>query len=103
MSGEDREIIPRIMRDMNDGVLVLDMQENLKRIFTGKYAGVLSIVISALVFGVLHIAYGLPYMLASSLLLGVLGVFYDKQGNIWGLCIIHYVLGEAATFLRYLI
>lgn len=26
MSGEDREIIPRIMRDMNDGVLVLDMQ-----------------------------------------------------------------------------
>lgn len=79
------------------------MQENLKRIFTGKYAGVLSIVISALVFGVLHIAYGLPYMLASSLLLGVLGVFYHKQGNIWGLCIIHYVLGEVATFLRYLI
>lgn len=79
------------------------MQENLKRIFEGKYAGVLSIVVSALVFGVLHIAYGLPYMLGASLLLGVLGVLYHKQGNIWGLCIIHYVLGEVATFLRYLI
>lgn len=79
------------------------MQENLKRIFTGKYAGAMSIVVSALVFGVLHIAYGLPYMLGATLLLGVLGVFYHKQGNIWGLCIIHYVLGEVATFLRYLI
>ena len=79
------------------------MQENLNRIFTGKYAGLLSIVVSALVFGVLHIAYGFPYMLAASLLLGILGIFYHKQGNIWGLCIIHYVLGEIATFLRYLI
>ncbi len=79
------------------------MQENLKRIFTGKYAGAMSIIVSALVFGVLHIAYGLPYMLGATLLLGVLGVFYHKQGNIWGLCIIHYVLGEVATFLRYLI
>ena len=58
---------------------------------------------SALVFGVLHIAYGLPYMLGAALLLGVLGILYHKQGNIWGLCIIHYVLGEVATFLRYVI
>lgn len=79
------------------------MQENLKRIFTGKYAGATSIVVSALVFGVLHIAYGLPFMLGASLLLGALGVLYHKQGNIWGLCIVHYVLGEVATFLRFLI
>lgn len=79
------------------------MQENLRRIFTGKHAGALSIFVSALVFGVLHIAYGLPYMLGATLLLGILGIFYHKQGNIWGLCIIHYVLGEVATFLRYLI
>lgn len=79
------------------------MQENLNRVFTGKYAGALSIVVSSLVFGVLHIAYGLPYMVGAMLLLGALGVFYHKQGNIWGLCIIHYVLGEVATFLRYLI
>lgn len=79
------------------------MQENLNRIFIGKHAGTTSIVISALVFGVLHIAYGLPFMIGASLLLGALGVLYHKQGNIWGLCIVHYVLGEAATFLRYII
>ena len=78
------------------------MQENLRRIFDGKHAAALSIIVSSLVFGVLHIAYGLPFMLGASLLLGALGVLYHKQGNIWGLCIIHYVLGEVATFLRYL-
>ncbi len=79
------------------------MQESLNRIFIGKYAGATSIVISALMFGVLHIAYGLPFMIGASILLGALGVLYHKQGNIWGLCIVHYVLGEVATFLRYLI
>jgi PAS domain S-box-containing protein len=79
------------------------MQENLNRIFVGKHAGALSIVISSLIFGVMHIAYGLPYMAAAALLLGVLGVLYHKQRNIWGLSIIHYVLGSVAKFLRYLI
>lgn len=79
------------------------MQENLNRIFIGKYGGATSIAVSALMFGVLHIAYGLPFMIGASVLLGALGVLYHKQGNIWGLCIVHYVLGEAATFLRYLI
>ncbi len=79
------------------------MQENLRRIFDGKYAGALSIVVSALVFGVFHVAYGFPFMVGASLLLGVMGVLYHRQGNIWGLCVIHYVLGEAATFLRYIV
>ena len=76
------------------------MQESLNRIFTGKYQAVLSVVISALVFGALHIAYGLPLMLGAFILLGALGTLYQKQGSIWGLAIIHYVLGEAVTFLR---
>lgn len=78
------------------------MQENLRRIFDGKHAGALSIVVSALVFGVLHIAHGLPFMIAATLLLGALGVLYHKQGNIWGLCIVHYVLAESAVVLRFL-
>lgn len=79
------------------------MQANLKRIFVGKHAGALSILVSSLIFGVLHISYGLPLMLGAALLMGVLGVLYEKQGNLWGLSIVHYVLGEAVTFLRYTI
>lgn len=79
------------------------MQANLLRIFDGRHAAALSIIVSSLVFGVLHIAYGLPFMLGAALLLGALGVLYHRQGNIWGLSIVHFVLGEVATFLRYLI
>ena len=78
------------------------MQENLMRIFTGKHRGALSIIVSSLVFGALHIAYGLPLMLGASLLLGALGILYYKQGTMWGLCIVHFFLGEVASFLRYL-
>lgn len=71
---EEREIIPRILRDMNDGVLVLDMRGTILYINE-----------------------------QGRRLLGALGILYHMQGNIWGLSIIHYVLGEVATFLRYLI
>lgn len=76
------------------------MQESLNRIFTGKYRAVLSILVSSLVFGVLHIAYGLPLMTGAFILLGALGTLYYKQGNIWGLSIVHFVLGEVVGYLR---
>lgn len=79
------------------------MQGSLQRIFTGKYTATLSILVSSLIFGVLHIAYGFPYMVGAAILLGFLGVLYNKQGHIWGICIIHFVLGWMAEFLRYTI
>ena len=78
------------------------MQENLRRIFVGKSADAMSVIVSSLIFGVLHIAYGLPLMLGAALLLGALGMLYNRQRNIWGLSIIHFVLGEAVTCLRFL-
>ena len=78
------------------------MQENLRRIFVGKHADAMSVLVASLVFGALHLAYGLPLMLGASILLGALGMLYNRQRNIWGLSIIHFVLGEAATCLRFL-
>ena len=75
------------------------MQESLYRIFTGKHQAFLSVLVSSLMFGALHIAYGLPLMLGASILLGALGTLYHKQRSIWGLAIVHYVLGEAVTYL----
>ena len=78
------------------------MQENLRRIFVGKHADALSVLVASLVFGALHVAYGLPLMLGAFILLGALGMLYNRQRNIWGLSIIHFVLGEAVTCLRFL-
>jgi hypothetical protein len=40
-------------------------------------------------------------MMAAMILLGALGGLYEKQKSIWGVTIIHYVLGEAAACLGF--
>ncbi len=77
------------------------MQENLRRIFTGEKGEYMSVIISAILFGALHIAHGFTYMIGAVILLGTLGVLYNKQRNIWGLSIIHFVFGEIALILGF--
>jgi hypothetical protein len=42
------------------------------------------------------------YMIAAIILLGMLGGLYEKHQNIWGVAIIHFVLGQAACCLGFL-
>lgn len=78
------------------------MQRGIRNFFTGKHSAELSVLLSSVLFGLLHIAYGPLYMLAAAVLMGALGCFYEKQKNIWGVSLIHFVLGQAAVFLRLL-
>ena len=77
------------------------LHENLLRVFTGKKKEGLAIVVSSLIFSVLHIHKGLVYMICAAVLLGALGFLYRRQRTIWGLCIPHYVLGMAVGFLGF--
>lgn len=75
------------------------MHENLRRIIPGKNREWLSIVVSSIAFGVLHIHMGLVYMIGAAILLGALGMLYRRQNSIWGLCVPHYMLGMALVFM----
>jgi membrane protease YdiL (CAAX protease family) len=75
---------------------------SIRKMFDGKHAVLIAILLSSLLFGAVHIAHGFMYMIASIVLLGALGGLYEKQQNIWGVAIIHYVLGEAAHCLGFL-
>lgn len=75
---------------------------SIRKMFDGKNATMASIVLSSLLFGAVHIAHGFMYMAAAMILLGALGGLYEKQRNIWGVAIIHYVLGQAACSLGFL-
>jgi membrane protease YdiL (CAAX protease family) len=75
---------------------------SIKKMFDGKHAVIVSILLSSLLFGAVHIAHGFVYMTAAMILLGALGGLYEKQKSIWGVTIIHYVLGEAAACLGFL-
>ncbi len=75
------------------------MQGNLKRIIAGKHSGILAIVLSSLVFAALHIHFGFFFMVGSAVLAGLEGILYDKQNNILGVWILHWVFGVSGTLL----
>jgi PAS domain S-box-containing protein len=75
---------------------------SIRKMFDGKYATMGAILLSSLLFGAVHIAHGFMYMAAAMVLLGALGGLYEKQRNIWGVAIIHFVLGQAAHCLGFL-
>jgi hypothetical protein len=41
-------------------------------------------------------------MMAAMILLGSLGGLYEKHRNIWGVTLIHFVLGQAACCLGFI-
>ena len=55
---------------------------------------------TSLYFMSLHFQYGLPMMLGAGALSILLGYMYKKDGNIYGVTIIHYCFGKFADFLR---
>ena len=75
---------------------------SIKKMFDGKNSIIVAILLSSLLFGAVHIAHGFMYMSTAIILLGSLGGLYEKHGNIWGVAIIHYVLGQAACCLGFL-
>ncbi len=68
------------------------VQGSLDRILPAHYPPAISIVISSLFFGAIHLHKGLVFMLGAAVLLSFFGVIYRKQKTIWGLCIPHLFL-----------
>lgn len=75
---------------------------SIRKLFDGRKAALHAILLSSLLFGAVHIAHGFVYMASAIVLLGALGGMYEKQRSIWGVVIVHYVLGQAAVCLGFL-
>ena len=54
---------------------------------------VLTAVITAMFFFVLHLQYPLYYMTGAFLLCFVTGLLYERDRNIWGAVMIHFAIG----------
>lgn len=78
------------------------IHECLLRILKGKHSGMHAILLSSVLFTVLHIHRGFGFMVGSLLLGCVIGAIYRKQRTIWGLCIMHYSVSMMAFFLNWL-
>ena len=75
---------------------------SIKKMFDGKHSAICAILLSALLFGAVHIAHGFMYMMAAMILLGALGGLFEKHRNIWGVTMIHFILGQSACCLGFL-
>ena len=71
----------------------------LERVLPDDSPASISIIVSSLFFGALHVHKGLALMLGAAALLSFFGILYKKQGTIWGLCIPHFFLGLTLTIL----
>ena len=75
---------------------------SVRKLFDGKRAVAVAVALTTLLFGAVHLGHGFMYMITAIILLGSLGGLYEKQRNIWGVTIIHFVLGQAACCLGFL-
>lgn len=75
------------------------VQGSLDRILPDYYPAAVSIVVSSMFFGALHLHKGLLYMLGAAFLLSFFGILYRRQRSIWGLCIPHLVLSWSFNIL----
>ena len=75
---------------------------SIRKMYEGPRGIMIAMVLSSLLFGAVHIAHGFMYMTAAIVLLGALGGLYEKHRNIWGVSIIHFILGQAACCLGFL-
>lgn len=75
---------------------------SIKKMFDGRDGMIVSMALASLLFGAVHIAHGFMYMMAAIILLGALGGLYEKHQNIWGVTLIHFVLGQTACCLGFL-
>ena len=75
---------------------------SIRKIYDGKHGTLVAVTLSALLFSGLHIGHGFFYMVAAGVMMVSLAWLHEKQGNIWGVTLIHYVLGQAADCLGFL-
>lgn len=78
------------------------IHECLMRILKGKNSHIHAILLSSILFTVLHIHRGFGFMIGSLLLGCCIGILYRKQRTVWGLCITHYSVSMMAFFLNWL-
>ena len=75
------------------------IQNNIRRIMVGRHSALFAILLSSLIFAVLHVQFGFFFMLGAAVLCGLEGILYEKQHNIFGVWIVHWFFGVAGTLL----
>ena len=75
------------------------VQGNLNRITVGRHPKARALMLSSLIFAAMHIHFGFVFMIGAAVLAGLEGILYNKQKNLFGVWIVHWVFGVCGTLL----
>ena len=88
-----QEFFIKAFTQENIGIALRNIGPEEKQEGRNKTQAVLTAVITAMFFFVLHIQYPLYYMTGAFLLCLVTGLLYERDRNIWGAVMIHFAIG----------
>lgn len=77
------------------------IQTSVKSLMRVKYQKTFSIIITSLLFSIMHIPLGFYFMTCALLLSLVLGYIYERQGDIWGCVFLHWCCGYVGMCLYF--
>lgn len=77
------------------------IQTSVKALMQVKYQKQFSILLTSLLFSLMHLPFGFIFMLSAFLLSILLGYLFERHGNLWGCALLHWVCGYLAMCLYY--
>lgn len=75
------------------------IQTSVKSLMRIKYQKQLSILLTSLLFSLMHLPFGFYFMLGAFFLSIALGIIFERQKDIWGCTILHWGCGYLAMCL----
>lgn len=75
------------------------IQTSVKSLMQVKYQKQFGILLTSLLFSLMHLPFGFYFMLGAFLLSLILGVIYERQKDIWGCALLHWGCGYLAMCL----
>lgn len=77
------------------------IQTSVKSLMKVKYQKTFGIILTSLLFSLMHMPFGFYFMLGAFLLSLFLGYMYERQQDIWGCVLLHWACGYLAMCLYF--
>lgn len=75
------------------------IQTSVKYLLRIKYQKQFSVILTSLLFSLMHLPFGFTFMVSAFFLSLVLGYLFERQENLWGTAFLHWICGYTAMCL----
>ena len=75
------------------------IQTSVKHLMHIRFQTISSIILTSLLFMLMHLPFGFIFMMGAFLLSIALGIIYEQQKSIWGCAFLHWSVGYLAMCL----